>query len=74
MCSEPIIRRFAGTFLLASLLLAWLVHPAWLLFSAFIGVNLLQSGFTAFCPLEKILGRFGLFGCRPASACRAPDA
>ena len=63
MCNENIIRRFAGVFILASLTLAWLVHPAWLLFTAFVGVNLLQSSFTAVCPLERILGRFGFPGC-----------
>jgi len=31
-----------------------------------VGVNLLQSSITNFCPLERMLGRAGLFGCRPA--------
>jgi hypothetical protein len=66
MCSEMVIRRFAGGFVLASLLLAWLVSPYWLLFTAFVGVNLLQSSFTNLCPLEKVLGRFGVFGCAAA--------
>jgi hypothetical protein len=66
MCNELIIRRFAGTCVLASLALGWWVHPAWFLFTAFVGANLLQSTFTGFCPLERMLGRFGLFGCRPA--------
>lgn len=64
MCDDRIIRRFAGTFILLSLVLGWWVHPAWFLFTAFVGANLLQSSFTAFCPLERILGRFGLAGCR----------
>jgi len=63
MCNDNIIRRFAGAFVLASLALGWWVHPAWLLFTAFVGLNLLQSSFTAVCPLERILGRFGLLGC-----------
>ena len=63
MCSDRIIRRFAGTFILLSLLLGWLVHPGWYLFTAFVGFNLLQSSFTNFCPLELALGRFQLFGC-----------
>ena len=67
MCHEHIIRRFAGTFILLSLALAWLVSPLWLLFTAFVGFNLLQSSFTRFCPLERILGALGLFGCRPGS-------
>lgn len=64
MCDDRIIRRFAGIFVLASLALGWWVHPAWLLFTAFVGVNLLQSSFTAFCPLERILGATGFAGCR----------
>lgn len=64
MCNEMVIRRFAGVFILASVLLAWLVSPWWLLFTAFVGVNLLQSSITTFCPLERMLGRFGLFSCR----------
>ena len=63
MCNDNIIRRFAGVFILASLALGWLVTPAWFLFTAFVGVNLLQSSFSHFCPLERILGRFGVMGC-----------
>jgi hypothetical protein len=67
MCNDRVIRRFAGAFVLASLALGWWVHPAWLLFTAFVGLNLLQSSFTGFCPLERILARFGVSGCeRPA--------
>ena len=64
MCNEMVIRRFAGGFILGSVILAWLVSPLWLLFTAFVGVNLLQSSFTHYCPLERILGWAGLFGCR----------
>lgn len=64
MCDDRLIRRFAGVFVLGSLALGWWVNPLWFLFTAFVGVNLLQSSFTAFCPLERILGRFGVFGCR----------
>ena len=64
MCRDGIIRRFAGAFVLISLILGWLVHPAWLLFTAFVGLNLLQSSFTMFCPLERLLVRFGLPGCQ----------
>ncbi len=66
MCNDNIIRRFAGTFILASLALGWWINPAWFLFTAFVGVNLLQSSFTNFCPLERMLGRVGLAGCVPA--------
>jgi len=70
MCNDMVIRRFAGAFILASVALAWLVSPWWLLFTAFVGFNLIQSSVSNFCPLEKILGRFSLFGCRtsPRSA------
>lgn len=68
MCNDLIIRRFAGVFILASLALGWFVNPLWLLFTGFVGVNLLQSSFTGFCPLERMLGHFRLFGCRPANA------
>lgn len=56
--TERIIRRVAGTFVLTSLLLAWLHHPGWLGLTAFVGLNLFQSSFTGFCPLEMILRRF----------------
>ena len=68
MCDDRIIRRFAGSFVLLSLALGWLVHPAWFLFTAFVGLNLLQSSFTAFCPLERMLGRVGFHGCVPRPA------
>lgn len=64
MCSDSVIRRFAGTFILISLALATWVHPAWLAFTAFVGVNLLQSSFTNFCPLERVLGRLAFPGCK----------
>ena len=63
MCADQIIRRFAGLFVLVSLALGYWVHPGWFLFTAFVGVNLLQSSFTSFCPLERILGRVGFPGC-----------
>lgn len=66
MCDDRIIRRFAGVFLLISVALGWWVHPAWLLFTAFVGANLLQSSFSGFCPLERVLGHFRVLGCRRA--------
>jgi hypothetical protein len=60
MTSERVVRIVAGTFIVASLLLARYHNPNWLWFTAFVGLNLLQSGFTRFCPLELILGRFGV--------------
>lgn len=52
---ERIIRAVAGTLVLVSLLLTWLVNPYWMLLGTFVGLNLVQSSFTRFCPLEKIL-------------------
>lgn len=54
-----LIRRFAGVFILASLLLAHYHSQYWLWFTAFVGFNLLQSSFTNFCPLEIILKKMG---------------
>jgi hypothetical protein len=51
------IRFIAGTFVLASLALGWWIHPAWLLFTAFVGLNLIQSAFTRWCPMETLLVR-----------------
>lgn len=67
MCNDKLIRRFAGTFILASVVLGWWVHPAWFAFTAFVGFNLLQSSVTNFCPLERILGRVGFPGCSRGS-------
>jgi hypothetical protein len=58
-----LIRRFAGVFILASLVLAHYHSPYWLWFTAFVGFNLLQSSFTNFCPLEMILKRTGAGSC-----------
>ena len=62
MSMERVIRMFAGIFILASLALGWWVSPWYLLFTTFIGFNLLQSSLTGFCPLEMILRRVGV-GC-----------
>lgn len=63
MCNEQVIRRFAGAFVLLSLVLGFFVHPAWLLFTAFVGVNLFQSSFSNVCPLERMLGAVHFPGC-----------
>ncbi len=54
------IRLIAGTFVLASLALGWWVSPYWFLFTAFVGVNLLQSGITKWCLMEDILAKMGV--------------
>lgn len=57
---QLLIRRFAGTFILLSLLLAHYHSPNWLWVTAFVGFNLLQSSFTNFCPLEIVLKKAGV--------------
>ena len=54
------IRLVAGTFVLVSLALGYWVSPYWFLFTAFVGLNLVQSAFTRWCLMEKILVRLGL--------------
>jgi hypothetical protein len=65
MCPDVLIRRIAGSFVLLSVLLGTLVSPWFYAFTAFVGLNLLQSSFTNWCLLERVLGRMRLFGCRP---------
>jgi hypothetical protein len=65
MNTERLVRIFAGIFVLASLALGvegspLFVSANFLWFTAFVGANLLQSGFTRFCPLEMILRRLGV--------------
>lgn len=57
---ENWLRGIAGTFILLSVVLTQLVHPAWMWFTVFIGANLLQSAFTGWCPMMVILRRCGL--------------
>lgn len=54
------VRVVAGVFVLVSLALGHWVSPWWFLFTAFVGVNLIQSAFTGFCPAEMILKKAGL--------------
>jgi hypothetical protein len=67
MTTERIVRIVAGTFVLLSLALGVAGSPlyvssSFLWFTAFVGANLLQSGFTRFCPLELILRKAGVPG------------
>ena len=57
---EGYIRAIAGSFILLSLALGYLSSPYWHLFTAFVGLNLLQSAFTGWCLMEKILARLGV--------------
>lgn len=67
------IRLIAGSFVLISLGLGWFVHPTWFLFTAFVGLNLIQSAFTRWCLMEKILNRLGLVGPDQAPRREAPS-
>jgi len=60
MKMEDWIRAIAGTFILLSLVLSQVYSRYWLLFTAFVGLNLLQSAFTKWCLMEKILARLGV--------------
>ncbi|MBF0396351.1 MAG: DUF2892 domain-containing protein [Desulfobacterales bacterium] len=62
---DRMILRIASSFILISLFLSWIHSPYWLWFTAFVGANLLQSSFTGFCPMVKILKKFGI---KPGSA------
>jgi hypothetical protein len=54
------LRGIAGIFVLASVGLGYFVHPAFFLFTAFVGANLLQSAFTRTCPMMVLLRRLGV--------------
>ncbi len=60
MTVERALRLMAGTFVLISLALGYWVSPYWFLFTAFVGLNLFQSGLTNWCPAMAILRRLGL--------------
>jgi hypothetical protein len=68
MTIERAVRIFAGAVILASLALAATVNLNWLWLTAFVGANLLQSGFTGICPLASILRKTPWFrsSARPA--------
>ena len=60
MTVEKALRLIAGFFVLASVLAGMYVHPYFLWFTAFVGLNLLQSGLTNWCPMMSILRAAGL--------------
>jgi hypothetical protein len=60
MSIDRIVLAFAGAMILSSLVLAHYFGPYWQLLTAFVGVNLLQSAFTGFCPLAFILRKAGV--------------
>ena len=65
---DRFVLAFAGSVVLLSVMLAHYVSPWWLLLTLFVGANLLQSAFTGFCPLAKILSWMWM---KPGSAFRS---
>lgn len=55
MSLEHAVEAFAGLMVLLSVVLTWLVHPAWVWLTVFVGVNLFQQSFTGFCPAAIVL-------------------
>jgi hypothetical protein len=77
MTVNDALRAIAGFFVLASVALGYWVHPGFLLFTAFVGANLLQSGFSKRCPMMAILKKAGLRDAVPstkASCCEGEPA
>ena len=60
MTVENGVRIFAGTMVLISVALVHFVSPWWLLLTAFVGVQLIQSAFTGFCPAAMLFRKLGL--------------
>jgi hypothetical protein len=69
MTIERAIRVMAGTLVLTSVSLAYFINQKWLLLAAFVGLNLIQSAFTGFCPAENVLRKLGVGRERPC--CRS---
>jgi len=57
---ERYLRAIAGSFVFVSVLLAHFHSPYWLFFTGFVGLNLLQSAFTNWCPMMTILKKLGV--------------
>ena len=60
MSLERAVSAFAGVMILISVALTQLVSPWWWLLTAFVGLNLLQSAFTGFCPAAMVMRRLGV--------------
>jgi hypothetical protein len=60
MTVERLLRLIAGTFVLLSLSLGYALSPYWYLFTAFVGLNLFQSGLTDWCPMMTLLKKLGV--------------
>lgn len=65
MSVDRAVLAFAGLMVLCSILLTHFVHPGFVWFTVFIGVNLMQSAFTGFCPAAALFRKLGI---RPGAA------
>lgn len=76
MTVNDALRAIAGFFVLASVAAGTFVHPGFFIFTAFVGANLLQSGFSKWCPMISILRKAGVPDTlpEPKSACCAGGA
>jgi hypothetical protein len=54
------LRAIAGAYVVLSVALGWFVHPGFYLFTVFVGLNLLQSAFSGWCPMMTILRKVGV--------------
>lgn len=72
MKTESAIRVLAGTMVLTSVALTHLVSKWWLLLAVFVGINLIQSAFTGFCPAEKIIAKLKLRNGDTNCCCSGP--
>ena len=71
MTIERALRALAGFFVMLSVALGYWLHPGFLLFTAFVGLNLLQSAFTGACPAMAVFRKLGLRACVPPDAAPA---
>jgi Inner membrane protein YgaP-like, transmembrane domain len=65
MTVDKAVLVFAGFMVLLSLALTYFVHPAWMLLTIFVGLNMIQSAFTGFCPAAML---FKTLGFKPGTA------
>ncbi len=73
MTVERALRLTAGTFVMLSLALGYWVSPYWFLFTAFVGLNLFQSGLTNWCPAMWFFRTIGLADPGVCSVAAAPE-
>ena len=59
MSIDRAVMAFAGFMVVASLALGWFISPWWFLLTAFVGLNMIQSAFTGFCPAANVFKKLG---------------